>query len=120
MTYDGEDLRAVADLIGGTVDDVVRLHSEADYTVAFCGFSPGFAYLAGLPERLHLSRRDRPRPRVPAGSVAIAAHYSAIYPSASPGGWHLLGRTNEVVWDVHAHPPTRLRPGSRVRFVRLP
>lgn len=117
VTYDGDDLGAVAESIGGTVDEVVRLHSETEYRVAFCGFSPGFAYLSGLPERLHLPRRDSPRVRVPAGSVAIAAHYSAIYPSPSPGGWHLLGRTDEVVWDVHRHPPTRLRPGTGVRFV---
>jgi KipI family sensor histidine kinase inhibitor len=119
VRYDGEDLAEVAESIGGTVEEVVRLHSEAEYTVAFCGFSPGFAYLAGLPERLHLPRRDTPRVRVPAGSVAIAAHYSAIYPSPSPGGWHLLGCTEDVVWDVHEHPPTRLRPGTRVRFVGI-
>ncbi|MEO6571991.1 MAG: allophanate hydrolase subunit 1 [Ilumatobacteraceae bacterium] len=114
--YDGADLVEVARSIGGSVDDVVRLHSGASYDVAFCGFAPGFGYLRGLPSELHLPRRPTPRTRVPAGSVAIAAEYSAVYPSPSPGGWHLLGTTPLVLFDVHRDPPSLFRPGRRVRF----
>jgi len=91
VIYDGEDLDEVARTIGRTRADVVALHSEAEYRVAMLGFLPGFAYLRGLPSELRLPRRA-PRPRVPARSVAIAADYTGIYPFASPGGWHLLGR----------------------------
>ncbi|HWH31378.1 MAG TPA: 5-oxoprolinase subunit PxpB [Egibacteraceae bacterium] len=117
VTYDGEDLAEVAARTGLTVDEVVAAHAEAAYEVAFCGFAPGFAYLTGLPAALRLPRRDTPRPRVPAGSVAIAAAYSAVYPQASPGGWWLLGRTALTMWDADRDPPALLQPGDRVRFV---
>ena len=117
VTYDGADLDDVATTCGLTVDEVVRLHSSADYVVAFLGFSRGFPYLAGLPAQLHLPRRDTPRARVPAGSVAIASDQSGIYPSASPGGWHLLGTTSLQLFDPAADPPTALSPGDLVRFV---
>ena len=116
VRYDGEDLDEVASRTGLHRDEVVRLHLEADYDVAFCGFAPGFAYLTGLPEALHLPRRDTPRPRVPAGSVAIAAGYSGVYPQASPGGWWLLGRTELRMFDPARTPPALLQPGARVRF----
>ena len=116
VRYDGEDLAAVAEAVGLSIAEVVGLHSGAEYRVEFCGFAPGFAYLSGLPSRLHLPRRATPRVRVPAGSVAIAAGDSAVYPSASPGGWHLLGSTSTVVWDVQRTPPSPLRPGVAVRF----
>lgn len=116
VVYDGEDLAAVADAAGLTVDDVVALHSGRTYMCEFCGFAPGFAYLSGLDRRLELPRRSTPRTSVPAGSVAIAGPYTAVYPSASPGGWHLLGRTAAVLWDVHAEPPATIEPGTRVQF----
>lgn len=116
VRYDGEDLVAVAEQLGMSIADVIEAHSTAEYRVEFCGFAPGFAYLGGLPTRLHLPRRATPRVRVPAGSVAIAAGYSAVYPSSSPGGWHLLGSTTTVMWDVHRTPPSPLRPGVAVRF----
>lgn len=116
VRYDGPDLADVADAIGHTVDEVIDLHRSGDYRVEFCGFAPGFAYLGGLPDRLHLPRRATPRTRVPAGSVAIAAAYSAVYPTASPGGWHLLGATDTILFDVARHPPALLMPGIRVRF----
>ena len=89
VTYDGADLQWVADQCGWTVEEVVRRHSAVEYTVAFCGFMPGFPYLVGLPSELHLPRRSTPRERVPAGAVAIAAGFTGVYPCESPGGWHL-------------------------------
>lgn len=117
VTYDGDDLPEVAAATGLTIDDVVELHAAGRYTCAFCGFAPGFGYLTGLDERLHLPRRGTPRTSVPAGAVAIAAGYSAVYPSPSPGGWHLLGGTDADLWDPHRAQPALLRPGTTVRFV---
>ena len=116
VDYDGEDLAEVARLAGITTGDVVRRHSGSRYVVEFVGFAPGFAYLAGLDPALHLPRLERPRPSVPAGSVAIAGPYSAVYPRSSPGGWRLLGRTDAMLFDVDAEPPTRLVAGTVVRF----
>jgi len=114
--YDGEDLAAVAAATGLSVGEVVALHSGATYTVAFCGFMPGFAYLVGLPTALHLPRRTTPRTRVPAGSVAIAAEFGGVYPRESPGGWHLLGGTTAALWVEDREPPALLAPGTVVRF----
>jgi KipI family sensor histidine kinase inhibitor len=116
VRYDGPDLEEVAVATGLGVDEVVALHSGATYQVAFCGFLPGFAYLVGLPERLRLPRRPTPRPRVAAGSVAIADGFSGVYPSDSPGGWHLLGHTDVSLWNPECTPPGLLVPGSAVVF----
>ena len=116
VRYDGEDLADVAAEAGLSVSEVISRHSEGSYVSAFCGFAPGFAYLSGLDPVLHVSRRSTPRTRIPAGSVAIAGEYSAVYPRASPGGWRLLGRTDVPVWDVDRDPPNLLPPGTRVRF----
>jgi KipI family sensor histidine kinase inhibitor len=116
VVYDGEDLDEVAELTGRSRDEVIELHSSASYTVAYLGFSPGFGYLTGLDPALHVPRRAVPRTSVPAGSVAIAGPYASVYPSASPGGWRLLGHTSTVLWDVHRDPPSLLGPGTRVRF----
>jgi KipI family sensor histidine kinase inhibitor len=120
VRYDGEDLAEVARLTGLTESEVVRRHSTAEYTVAFCGFAPGFGYLTGLDPALHLPRRATPRTRVPAGAVAIAGEYTAIYPRESPGGWQLLGHTGLTVWDLAREPPHLLVPGTRVRFAERP
>jgi len=116
VSYDGADLQEVAERTDLSVEAVVERHSAAQYVVRFCGFSPGFAYLGGLDPSLELPRRGSPRTRVPAGSVAIAADYSCIYPSQSPGGWHLLGTTAADVWNVERSQPALLMPGVRVRF----
>ena len=116
VVYDGSDLVDIADAAGLTVDEVVSIHSGATYRCDFCGFAPGFAYLSGLDPRLHLPRRATPRTAVPAGSVAIAGPYTAAYPSASPGGWHLIGRTDAALWDLVADPPALITPGTTVRF----
>ncbi|MFI7574567.1 allophanate hydrolase subunit 1 [Micromonospora sp. NPDC049497] len=117
VTYDGEDLPAVADHWGVDVAAVVDRMAGTAFRVAFCGFAPGFAYLTGLPADLSVPRLPSPRPRVPAGSVALAGPYAGIYPTASPGGWLLVGRTTLTLFDVHADPPARLAPGTRVRLV---
>lgn len=111
--WDGEDLREVTERTGV---DVVATLRRTTFTVAFCGFSPGFAYMHGLPTTLHLPRRERPRARVPAGSIAVAAGYIAVYPTESPGGWHLLGHSDTRLFDPDWEHPALLRPGTRVRF----
>ncbi|HET9689882.1 MAG TPA: carboxyltransferase domain-containing protein [Acidimicrobiales bacterium] len=116
VAYDGDDLAEVAARTGLAVDEVVALHAGATFTARFTGFAPGFAYLDGLPPALRLPRRPSPRPVVPAGAVAVADRWSAVYPSASPGGWHLLGRTSATLFDPAADPPALLVPGTRVRF----
>lgn len=116
VTYDGPDLEVVATLAQCSPEEVVRRHTAAHYTVAFIGFAPGFAYMLGTDPRLDLPRRDVPRERVPAGSVAIAAGYTSVYPRESPGGWHLLGRTTTRMFDPERTPPVLLSPGTRVMF----
>jgi 5-oxoprolinase (ATP-hydrolysing) subunit B len=119
VTYDGPDLDDVARSTNLTVEEVVRRHEAGEYIVAFCGFAPGFGYLAGLDPALHLPRRPAPRTRVPAGSIAISDRFTSVYPHTSPGGWHLLGRTTMAMWDVERQPPSLLSPGTRVRFERV-
>ena len=115
----GPDLDELAAQTGMSTDEVIALHSGAIYTVAAVGFSPGFPYLLGLPERLWLPRRRTPRLAVPAGSVAVAGGQAGIYPFTSPGGWHVLGRTAVTLFDPHAARPALLRSGDRVRFVAV-
>ncbi len=117
--YAGEDLSDVARHCGLTSAQVIDLHTGRDYRVGAIGFSPGFAYLGELHERLALPRRATPRTQVPAGSVAIAERQTAVYPQASPGGWHLLGRTAQRLFDPHRQPPCPLAVGDRVRFVPI-
>jgi KipI family sensor histidine kinase inhibitor len=118
VVYDGPDLAEVAAEVGLSDGQVAELHVSGEYTVRFCGFSPGFAYLDGLDPRLYLPRRSSPRTAVPAGSVAVAGEFTGVYPRSSPGGWRLLGRTDAELWDVTRDPPALLVPGARVRFVR--
>ena len=113
---DGPDLEEVARATGLSVDAVVAAHAGAAYAVRFIGFSPGFPYLAGLPERLHTPRRKAPRGSVPAGSVAIAGQQAGIYPVRSPGGWNIIGRTDFVLFDPMLEAGATLSAGDRVRF----
>jgi len=116
VVFDGADLTDVAELTGRSVAAVVEALTTAELTVAFGGFAPGFGYLSGLPDELHVPRRATPRTRVPAGSVALAGPFAGVYPQASPGGWQLVGRTDAVLFDVDRDPPALLVPGTAVRF----
>lgn len=117
VVYDGSDLPWVAEHWGLSTEDTVDRIASAELRVAFCGFSPGFAYLAGLSPEWAVPRLANPRPKVPAGSVGLAGEYAGIYPTASPGGWRLVGRTERVLFDVDRDPPALLVPGTRVRLV---
>ncbi|WP_104140254.1 5-oxoprolinase/urea amidolyase family protein [Arthrobacter sp. ZGTC131] len=114
--YDGEDLAEVAALTGLSTDGVIAAHSGQVWTVAFAGFAPGFGYMVGENQVLEVPRRNSPRTAVPAGSVALAGNYSAVYPRSSPGGWQLIGRTGARMWDLSRPQPALAKPGDRVQF----
>jgi KipI family sensor histidine kinase inhibitor len=116
VVYDGEDLEDVARLTGLDPDAVVAAHTGQTWRVAFGGFAPGFGYLVGEDDRLHVPRRAESRTRVPRGAVALAGEYAGVYPRESPGGWQLIGRTDTAVFDLDREPAALLRPGVRVRF----
>jgi KipI family sensor histidine kinase inhibitor len=118
VRYDGEDLKEVAEKLKLAISDIIAIHSAREYRVFVIGFVPGFAYLGPLDERLVLPRRDAPRKRVPAGSVAIAETQTGVYPSETPGGWHLIGTTEVRMFDPGADKPALLSVGDRVRFVQ--
>lgn len=117
VTYDGEDLDEAAELLGCAAAELVRRHTEAEWTVAFCGFIPGFGYLTSPTWTAEVPRRSSPRTKVPAGSVALAGEFGGVYPRQSPGGWQLIGRTGLTMFDPARDPAAILRPGVRVRFV---
>lgn len=117
VAYDGADLSWVASHWGVSVPAAVERLAGAELRVAFCGFAPGFAYLTGLHREWAVPRLPSPRPKVPAGAVGLAGEYAGIYPTASPGGWRLVGRTGRVLFDVDHDPPALLTPGTRVRLV---
>ncbi|MEU5084637.1 MULTISPECIES: 5-oxoprolinase subunit B family protein [Streptomyces] len=119
VRYDGPDLAVVAGHWGVTEREAARIHAGTEFTVAFCGFAPGFGYLTGLPDRYAVPRRATPRTAVPAGAVALAGPYTGVYPRSSPGGWQLIGTTDAVLWDHTRTPAALLTPGARVRFVPL-
>ncbi len=114
---DAADLQDVAEQTRMSVKQLVSLFTATEFRVRIIGFTPGFPYLTGLPKSLHLPRRATPRVRVPAGSVAIAGAQAGIYPTESPGGWHLIGRTSLTLFDPLAVPVCQLAPGDRVRFI---
>ncbi len=118
VRYDGPDLADVARRWGMTEREAAATHAAVELTVAFCGFAPGFPYLAGLPSELAVPRLKTPRSRVPAGAVGIADAWTGVYPTGSPGGWRLLGRTEVALWEPERDPPALLPPGTRVRIVR--
>jgi KipI family sensor histidine kinase inhibitor len=117
VVYEGVDLDDVAKATGLSRTEVIETHSGVVYAAAFLGFTPGWAYLVGLPDVLHVPRRATPRTAVPAGSVAIANEFSGVYPTDSPGGWNLLGHTSATMFDVDRDKPALVTAGDRVRFV---
>jgi KipI family sensor histidine kinase inhibitor len=115
IVYDGPDLADLAEQWGCSAEEVAARHQAVTFVSAFCGFAPGFAYLSGLDAAV--SRLATPRTRVPAGSVALAGTWCGVYPTASPGGWRIIGSTDARLWDVDRDPPALLVPGTRLRFV---
>ena len=120
VVYDGPDMDAVAVLLGLDAAKIVELHTRPIYRVFLVGFVPGWGYLGPLPEELELPRRQVPRTKVPAGSVAIAGRQTGIYPLATPGGWHLIGRTSVKLFLPDSDPPCLFRAGDRVKFFAIP
>lgn len=116
VIYDGEDLAEVGEVTGLGERGVIEAHTGTEWTAAFGGFAPGFAYLVAPGDPLEVPRRDSPRTAVPAGSVALAGRFSAIYPQRSPGGWQLIGHTNAPLWDVNREEPALIRPGDTVKY----
>ena len=116
VVYDGEDLADLAALLGFEVAELIERHTADEWTVAFCGFAPGFGYLTGKGD-WDIPRRKSPRTKVPAGSVALAGEFSGVYPRESPGGWQLLGRTALKIFDQDRDPAALFHPGRRVRFL---
>ena len=112
----GEDLPIVAAHTGLTIEDIISIHTSPTYKIHFIGFLPGFLYLGGLSESLIIPRREQPRVNVPAGSVAIAAGQTGIYPMTSPGGWHIIGKTDTDLFDPSSNPPCPFAPGDELKF----
>ena len=119
VDYSGEDLGEVAQMLGLSREEVIRRHTGSEYSVAFTGFAPGFAYLSGGDPGLNVPRRSTPRTRIPAGAVGLAGPFSAVYPQASPGGWQIIGVTDTPMWDLGREVPALLQPGFRVRFIDM-
>ena len=119
VRYDGVDLTETAALLGISEAELIARHTGALWRCAFIGFAPGFGYLEAPGAELSVPRREQSRTAVPAGSVALAAGYSAVYPRSSPGGWRIIGRTTTTLWDLDRPEPALLRPGTRVRFTAV-
>ncbi|AIF69497.1 allophanate hydrolase [Palaeococcus pacificus DY20341] len=115
----GPDIEFVAEYNGLSVDDIIEIHSKPLYRIYMLGFTPGFAYLGGMDERIATPRLEKPRLKVPAGSVGIAGKQTGIYPLKSPGGWRLIGRTPLKLFDANREPPTLLQPGNYIKFVPI-
>lgn len=116
VSYDGEDLADVARLLDCDVSEVIKRHTSDEWTVAFCGFAPGFGYLTGT-SAWDIPRRETPRTKVPTGAVALAGEFSGVYPRESPGGWQLIGHTDLKIFDQSRDPAALFHPGRQVRFV---
>ncbi|WP_051021474.1 5-oxoprolinase subunit B family protein [Nocardia araoensis] len=117
VRYDGADLDDVARMLGITTAEVIAAHTGTVWRCAFVGFAPGFGYLESPDERLSVPRRAQARTSIPAGAVALAGGYSAVYPRSTPGGWQLIGSTDLRMWDVERDPPALIRAGATVRFL---
>ena len=112
----GADLEQICAHTGLSIADFIALHTKAIHTVEMIGFTPGFSYISGLPEGFEVPRLSHPRPLVPAGAVGISVAFTGIYALPGPGGWPLIGRTSEILFDPAKDEPFLLKPGQRVRF----
>ncbi len=112
----GPDLATVAETLGLTESEVIALHADTVYDIHFIGFLPGFLYLGGLDKKLSIPRRSNPRTKVPAGSVALAAGQTGVYPSDSPGGWHIIGKTDHQLFNPSNDPPCDFTSGMKIQF----
>ncbi len=110
------DLKEIAKAKEMSTEEIIRIHTTAEYELCFIGFLPGFPYLTGLSEQLYMPRKQNPRLRIPAGSVAIGGYQTGIYPLESPGGWHIIGRTPVCLFDVHGSVPSILQAGDLIHF----
>ncbi|WP_067666955.1 5-oxoprolinase subunit B family protein [Nocardia miyunensis] len=120
VVYDGEDLDHVSEMLCLDRERIVDAHTTATHRVGFFGFAPGFAYIDGTASQLSMPRRSSPRPRVAAGAVAIAGTQTVVYPGGTPGGWHIIGHTEELLWNIEWDNPSRLAVGDRVTFQAVP
>jgi len=114
--HNGPDLENVASHKGLTIQEVVEIHSDANYVVYMIGFTPGFPYLGGMDERIATPRLLSPREKIPAGSVGIAGSQTGVYPMQSPGGWQIIGRTPIRIFDPERENPALLSAGMVVKF----
>jgi inhibitor of KinA len=112
----GIDWNEVEVKTGLSKEEVISIHSTQNYTLAMMGFMPGFIFLDGLDQRIAVSRKEKPRIKVPSGSVGIGGNQTGIYSLESPGGWQIIGRTTESFFDINKTPPTELKAGDRIRF----
>lgn len=112
----GPDLESICELLGMTRDAFISIHTTALHSVDMIGFTPGFAYISGLPKSFSIPRLSSPRPRVPAGSIGLSTAHTGIYSMSGPGGWPLIGRTTLSLFEPNANPPLLLQPGQTVRF----
>ncbi|UQB41284.1 allophanate hydrolase subunit 1 [Thiomicrospira microaerophila] len=117
VQYQGEDLNTLSQQLNLSIEQIIKLHSQTLWQVQALGFAPGFAYMGDAPPALRLPRRATPRTQVPAGAVAIAENYSAIYPIDSPGGWHIIGYTDFKTLDWTQTPPGCFNPGDQIQFI---
>ncbi|MEU2037849.1 5-oxoprolinase subunit B family protein [Nocardia niwae] len=117
VRYDGADLDEVARMLEVTPAEVIAAHTGTVWRCAFVGFAPGFGYLESPDGRLSVPRRAQARTSIPAGAVALAGGYSAVYPRSTPGGWQLIGTTDLRMWDAERDPPALIRAGATVRFI---
>lgn len=117
VLYDGQDLGEVAELLKTSPEEIIKRHGECSYFVAFNGFAPGFSYLVGNDRGLIVPRREVPRARIEGGSVGLAGEFSGIYPKPSPGGWQIIGHTEQIMWDLNKEEPALLKPMDRVKFI---
>jgi len=117
VVYDGQDLDELGSLTGWGADGVVERHTGTEWTVAFCGFAPGFGYMVSDSGGFDIPRRSTPRTKVPPGAVGLAGEFAGVYPRESPGGWQLIGSTDLQTFDLDREPPALLTPGTRVRFL---